>query len=80
MPFDEHTEIGVLGPRKHLLNLQPYLNRNEGTVRGVAPRMGAKVDLDSESDTFFAGKAFIARTTALLSLGTPRLAMADFEP
>jgi lipopolysaccharide biosynthesis protein len=76
--LDEHPEIGVLGPRKYLLAMQPYLGRNEGPVRRLAQRMGADVDL--ETDTFFAGTMFIARTKALLPLGALGLAMADFEP
>ncbi len=77
--FDQHPEIGVLGPADFLLSMRSYLGRNEPTVRRLAKRMGVVLD-HVDTDTFFAGTMFLARTRALLPLAALGITVEDFEP
>ena len=77
--FETDPDIGILGPSKYLLSMGPFLACNEHAVRRLAERMGV-ADIDPETDTFFAGTMFVARTRALLPLGALGFVSEDFEP
>jgi lipopolysaccharide biosynthesis protein len=77
--LDCDSDIGIIGPREHLLSMMSFLGRNEAAVRRLAERMGVP-DIEPADDSFIAGTMFVARTKALLPLASLGILNEDFEP
>lgn len=72
-------DIGIVGPRGHILPLEPYSAANLAQVRKLAAGLGATAGLGADA-RFIAGSMFFARTEALLPLLRLSLDGTDFEP
>ncbi|MGB8277873.1 MAG: glycoside hydrolase family 99-like domain-containing protein [Methylovirgula sp.] len=71
-------QIGLVGPRDHLIPLRTYYGANMRNINWLAARLGVEVDF--EHDKFVAGTMFIARSEALEPILNLALGREDFEP
>lgn len=77
--FDRDPQLGLVGPRGHLLPGSTFWGSNEVLVRELLKRIGADA-LDIEGFSFFAGSMFWFRPRALRPLFELGLCLDDFEP
>lgn len=76
--FEEHEDIGIIGPSNYLFNEKSvyYFGSNQRRVADLIQRLGGS---DSEKYPFFAGSMFWFRPKALQGLLSLKLKPEDFE-
>jgi len=74
----EAPDIGMVGPRDHVVPMHFYHGSNIENMKWIAARLGFEtLSLDKES--FIAGTMFMARTEALIPILNIALGPQDFE-
>jgi lipopolysaccharide biosynthesis protein len=75
----EAPDIGMVGPRDHVVPMHFYHGSNIENMKWIAARLGFET-LSLEKDSFIAGTMFMARTEALIPILNIALDAPDFEP
>lgn len=76
--MDNNSDVGILGPVKHVIPMKDYYGSNKETVELLAKRLGLPEGTVG-SLSFVAGTMFIARTKAIQPLLALALKDTDFE-
>jgi Rhamnan synthesis protein F/Nucleotide-diphospho-sugar transferase len=76
--LNRRSDIGIVGPENHVLNLDAYWGSNESRVRELLARIGAS-GIVPDPKAFVAGSMFVARKDALSALLSLNLAREEFE-
>jgi len=74
----EASNIGLVGPRDHVVPMHFYHGSNIDNMKWLAARLGFET-LSLDKEVFIAGTMFIARTEALIPILNIALAAEDFE-
>ena len=74
-----NTQIGIIGPKGHVLASQVYWGFNKDKTRELASQTGMVLD-ENPSFEFVAGTMFWAKPTALRLLSRLPIRTEDFEP
>jgi len=76
--FNNHSDVGMVGPIKHIVPMTTYLGSNKARIENLASRMGVDMN-EALAQPFAAGSMFFAKIQALLPLVNLALRPKDFE-
>jgi len=74
----ESAEIGIIGPRNHLISTEYFIGGNEEIIGSLAKKLGAPYQ--GEYFSFIAGSMFWFKPSALSPVLNLRLNVDDFPP
>lgn len=76
--FEANQNVGILGPRNHIVPMSYYWGANARTVYSLAKRLGVDLNIVDRL-SFIAGTMFCAKVSALIPLLNLSINEDDFE-